>query len=492
MFWILHILGLIACAHAAPNKGTIKGPPIVSQRNVFTVGRLGDDVRLICPMEGNPAPMIDWFKGEEKIDHFWTRFKPNRRNLRIRDATTADSGRFYCRGVNGFGSEQVSIDLIVIDPAEFPELPEGQLPDISPPELAMETVTAREEFEKKQGDVITVSCTITGRPTPLISWFKNGVELIDNIETSGVTSMLRIRNLRVEDSGTYTCAGRNMAGDVRKDYRLTVRNTLLENPVFYNTPTNQTVAQGETASLDCRVQSALPPTIKWLKKLDPEETFRDVEVISVGKESYRIIDRYGAEPSMRRSPSSEVYTSQLELVNVKVQDSGMYICFVTNSMGGFNYKPAYLTVRSANETVFESPLVLAISISLAGVTLFILGGLLVCLVRNRNKKPEQECGEVRSTLICPPAPPPSIQDTLYSKSGHPLPPPPTPQPQWSMLYGHTGQTSYTDSSQYGGMGGGGNTYEVPRYSDRTTYNQRVSPAGQPSYVYGGYRQNDMY
>ena len=478
----------------------------MSQRNVFTVGRLGEEVRLVCPMEGNPAPMIDWFKDGEKIDQFWTRFKPNRRQLRIRDAGPTDSGRYTCRGVNGFGSEEVAVDLIVIDPAEFPDLADGQLPDIAPPELAADTVTAREEFEKKQGDVFTVACSVSGRPMPRVAWFKNGVELIDGIESiSESTSRLRVRNLRVEDSGTYTCVGRNMAGDVRKDYRLTVRNTLLENPVFYNTPTNQTVAAGETASLDCRVQSALPPTIKWLKKLDPDETFRDVEVISVGKESYRIIDRYGtAEPSVRRgSSASEVYTSQLELANVKVSDSGMYICFVTNSMGGFNYKPAYLTVRSTADGVFESPLVLAISISLAGVTLFILVGLLVCLVRNRTKKPEPECGEVRSTLICPPAPPPSVQDTLYNtKSGQPLPPPPTPTPvpQWSMLYGHggAGQTSYTDSSQYGGGGGGignnnvGNTYEVPRYTDRAAYNQRVSPAGQPSYVYGGYRGNDMY
>ena len=172
----------------------------------------------------------------------------------------------------------------------------------------------------------------------------------------------------------------------------------------------------------------------------------------------------------------------------------------------------------------ESPLVLALSISLAALTLFILAALVICLVRNRhNKKAEtsvrQDSSEVRSTLICPQqtlppipqtptsAPPPSL-DSLYTpKSGSintaPLPPPPTPV-QW--LYNNGGSTAapsstalavsngnnsggsssvYTDSSQFGI---GGNTYEVPRYTTAGYgQQQRSSPLGQPAYIYGGYR-----
>jgi hypothetical protein len=118
--------------------------------------------------------------------------------------------------------------------------------------------------------------------------------------------------------------------------------------------------------------------------------------------------------------------------------------------------------------VFDSPLVLAISISLAVLTLLILAGLLTFLVRNRAKKPHEppEAAEVRHTLICPPpsahGPPPALQESLYSqKVGQPLPPPPTPV-QWSLVYGGSnggGQaaTYQTDSSHYEG-----NTYEVPR------------------------------
>ena len=480
------------------------------------MGRQGDEVKLTCPLEANPAPMIVWFKDTEEIDYQWTRFNPKGRHLRVRDASPSDSGRYMCRGINGFGKEEIFVDLIVIDPAEFPDLGEGELPDLAPPSLSPDTLAAREEYEKKAGETITVSCTANGgKPGPKLRWFKNGVELVDNVEYSagGKASLLRIRNLRSEDSGTYTCLASNMAGQASKDYRLTVRNTLMDNPVFYAPPTNQTVTAGETAALDCRVHSSVQPTIKWLKRLDlNRDRYSDIEVITVGNESYRIIDRLGGDGGVYDT-RHEVYMSQLELVNTQPGDAGMYICFVTNSMGGFNFKPAYLSVLyplSNGDTVFESPLVLAISISLAGVTLFILVGLLVCLIRNRNKKPEHnESGEVRSTLICPVPPPPSVQDTLYSKSelhsslnhapslpdtvytksGQPLPPPPTPV-QWSLLYGTTGGNSYTDSSHYGG-----NTYEVPRYEQQQrAYNDpRISPVGQPGYVYGGYRHtNDMY
>jgi hypothetical protein len=133
------------------------------------------------------------------------------------------------------------------------------------------------------------------------------------------------------------------------------------------------------------------------------------------------------------------------------------------------------------ETVFESPLVLAISISLAVLTLFILAALIACLVRNRAKKPQEppDTAEVRHTLICPPAPP--AQESLYSqKAGQPLPPPPTPV-QWSLVYGAAGASgqaaTYTDSSHYEGN----NTYEVPRLEQQQQMqygvSQQQSPAG---------------
>jgi hypothetical protein len=166
---------------------------------------------------------------------------------------------------------------------------------------------------------------------------------------------------------------------------------------------------------------------------------------------------------------------------VRIHDSGslvvfilfFYLCFLCSHL------IKVFSLFPDTETVFESPLVLAISISLAVLTLFILAALIACLVRNRAKKPQEppDTAEVRHTLICPPAPP--AQESLYSqKAGQPLPPPPTPV-QWSLVYGAAGASgqaaTYTDSSHYEGN----NTYEVPRIEQQQLQysQQQQSPAG---------------
>ncbi len=50
---------------------------------------------------------------DHMIPPSWERYRPSRRSLRIREVRTQDSGVFVCKGVNGFGTEQVQIHLVV-------------------------------------------------------------------------------------------------------------------------------------------------------------------------------------------------------------------------------------------------------------------------------------------------------------------------------------------------------------------------------------------
>ena len=59
-----------------------------------------------------------------------TRYRTSKKSLRIRDVEKNDSGRFTCKGINGFGKEEIKIDLIIIDPLDFPGLAEGALPEV--------------------------------------------------------------------------------------------------------------------------------------------------------------------------------------------------------------------------------------------------------------------------------------------------------------------------------------------------------------------------
>ena len=75
----------------------------------------GETVKLICPINGNPAPSITWFKGNEEIHEYsWIRFRKDKKSVTITNAEYDDTGIYICKGVNGYGSDEVRIDLFVI------------------------------------------------------------------------------------------------------------------------------------------------------------------------------------------------------------------------------------------------------------------------------------------------------------------------------------------------------------------------------------------
>ena len=53
------------------------------------------------------------FQDGEAIDYTWTRVKTHKNYLKMKNVKKDDTGVFICRGVNGFGSVSVRVDLIV-------------------------------------------------------------------------------------------------------------------------------------------------------------------------------------------------------------------------------------------------------------------------------------------------------------------------------------------------------------------------------------------
>lgn len=58
--------------------------------------------------------MVEWSKNGEIIDFMWDRHKTGRKSLKIKHVTEDDTGIFTCKGINGFGSEEVRIELIIV------------------------------------------------------------------------------------------------------------------------------------------------------------------------------------------------------------------------------------------------------------------------------------------------------------------------------------------------------------------------------------------
>ncbi len=90
------------------------GPPIAQQKEMKKIVRLGEDVKITCPILGNPTPIVEWKKGGETIDYSWIRIRTQKKSLKIRRAQEEDTGVYVCKGVNGFGNVEVRVDLIII------------------------------------------------------------------------------------------------------------------------------------------------------------------------------------------------------------------------------------------------------------------------------------------------------------------------------------------------------------------------------------------
>ncbi len=359
----------------------LPGPPHADQKELQKIGHIGDTVRLTCPVSGFPQPMVEWSKDGEKIDHMWDRHKTGRKTLRIKNVNEDDTGVFTCKAINGFGSEEVRVELIIVgkkeqeiewdvhhanhaktlpDPRQLPNAArDGSLPNVAPPVFTYDTRTSRKRYLLPIGNTFKVSCEALGSPKPEVFWFKDGKHLTESVRYErggGGRSAVELNVWNASDAGVYTCRARNLVGERSVNFTLAVEKpppTQNHPPaathaiVTESGPVSTTVAEGELATLRCRVKSLAPPHIKWLKRLEAGAGLDDDELppnaLKVEHERYLILNT-----NKEVLVGKDEYLSKLVIPAVSAEDAGMYICFVTNSGSGA------LTYNSMTLKVLES------------------------------------------------------------------------------------------------------------------------------------------
>ena len=95
---------------------------------------------------------------------------------------------FDSQGTNGFGKEQIQIDLIVIDPAMWPGLGPGEVPVVEPPRLTSTTRASQGKVERREGGTLRLHCGVTGIPEPEVT------ALSYSLDPSNCSSSLRLDN----------------------------------------------------------------------------------------------------------------------------------------------------------------------------------------------------------------------------------------------------------------------------------------------------------
>ena len=144
----------------------------------------GSDVTLpTCHVTGYPAPVVRWRKSSGQLPQGRAQYKNN--VLRISDARKSDSDAYFCSAVNHLGNVEKKTQLVVISLPVFTIKPPGKM-------------------FAATGDTLTLNCSATGDPRPVISWKRQGAPLPVG-RSHRINDALILRDFRVGDAGIYIC-----------------------------------------------------------------------------------------------------------------------------------------------------------------------------------------------------------------------------------------------------------------------------------------------
>lgn len=177
-------------------------------------------------------------------------------------------------------------------------------------------LTRPKAFSVCVGKDATLSCTIVGSPTPLITWEKDKLKLTSGgrfkTVEDGDAYRLTIYDLTLEDSGQYMCRAKNSVGEAYAAVTLKVAlptEMSQKAPVFMVKPASARVVLGGDVVFHCRVAAYPEANFEWEKD-----------------------GRYLGETN-RIKIVSESDGSTLKIQCVRNLDSGTYTCRAQNTVG---------------------------------------------------------------------------------------------------------------------------------------------------------------
>ncbi|XP_023246866.1 muscle M-line assembly protein unc-89-like [Copidosoma floridanum] len=123
-----------------------------------------------------------------------------------------------------------------------------------------------------QGSDIVLEGIVDGFPLPVISWTKNGQELLAKngmkLSYDHNHVKLEIKDVKVKDAGRYTCTARNDIGNASSTADLVVKKTIFP-PVFGRRLQAQVVKKGDRVIMEVEITGTPEPSVTWYKDDEP-------------------------------------------------------------------------------------------------------------------------------------------------------------------------------------------------------------------------------
>lgn len=158
------------------------------------------------------------------------------------------------------------------------------------------------------GSTARLECAATGLPQPQIAWHKDGGNDFPAARERRMFVMptddvFFIMNVKLIDSGIYSCTAKNEAGLVVANATLTVQDA----PSFVKAMEDKEITAGEPIVLECMGSGSPKPRLTWLKDGGP--------VLATDRHFFAAEDQL------------------LIIVNTALSDAGLYECIMTNPLG---------------------------------------------------------------------------------------------------------------------------------------------------------------
>ncbi|KPJ09076.1 Muscle M-line assembly protein unc-89 [Papilio machaon] len=284
---------------------------------------LGETATLKCSFKGKPTPEIVWMKNGHEIDEENQRLKTCINNyncsLTIHDVQINDEARYSCEATNVHGRASTYARVAVVTDKSIWEADTKLKRERSsdggecPPQFTMRLRDRRVQATYP----VRLTCQVIGRPPPLVTWYKNGKEVIDDDRRTKSQDehfhTLEIAPTTLEDGGVYEATARNGSGAI-------------------SCRCNLVVDKGIRAYIAPEFCCGLEP----LYQLSIGQELRISAVVeaypSVGVTWYR--DGVRLRPS-RRAVMTLDRDGQIELAvgSVTQRDAGVYTCTASNEVG---------------------------------------------------------------------------------------------------------------------------------------------------------------
>lgn len=324
-------------------------PPQIQQKPRNSKLLEGSDAVFSAKVAANPKPRLTWFKNGQRLiqnEKFESIYSNNQASLRVRNAQSNDSGHYTLLAENPQGCV-VSSAYLAIEPTNTQEgivhestmrqqvVQETNTTEESGKSLPPNFVRVCGDREVTEGKMTRFDCRVTGRPYPEVTWYINGMPVVDDathkiLVNEAGNHALMITNVRRSDAGIVTCIARNKSGETSFECNFSVlEKEQVIAPKFVERLTTVNVKEGEPVVLSARAVGTPIPRISWQRDNVP----------------------LAQSPELRITVNGGATT--LELLRAKASDAAWYQCTAQNVAGSTATRARLFVERAQPEDASE-------------------------------------------------------------------------------------------------------------------------------------------